>query len=374
MKYTNKMNNSVEIIVGTYEEIIIGYTVEKENNKYVLHQSFTNHTHCGSIRTLAISDRYVASGSTDETVKLFNLRSRTEVGSLIQQEGSINCLQFHQNSHLFSGSEDGTICIWKPGNWQCLKTLRGHKGSVVAISIHPSGKLALSTSKDRTLKTWNLIKGRAAFTTNIKAVADLIQWSPDGTKYAVVINHRVDIYSVKTAGIVHTIDFGRKVNALIFITATVLALGGEGENIEFHAANQKAIYCILPTKTNRIKSLNCIPSPDVKGQMWLISSSSDGNIKIWNFDLNNLDISPELVTQVSTGCRVICQDVYVKKFFQETEDGHELISEENTTKPDSDEEADDERQNNEQEEPTATIKRKREDSGNVNSKKKSKKL
>ena len=37
-----------------------------------------------------------------------------------------------------------------------------------AVTIHPSGKLALSVSKDKTLRTWNLLKGRAAYTTNIK--------------------------------------------------------------------------------------------------------------------------------------------------------------------------------------------------------------
>lgn len=341
------MENTVaEIIVGTYEKILIGYKVIKEDKKYVMQQSFTNHTHCGSIRSLAVSDRYVASGSTDETIKLFNLRSRTEVGSLIQQEGSINCLQFHQNSHLFSGSEDGTICIWKPGNWQCLKTLRGHKGSVTALSIHPSGKLALSSSKDRTLKTWNLIKGRAAFTTNIKAVAEPIRWSPDGTKYALVINHCVDIYSVKTAGIIHSIDFGRKVHTLIFLTATVLAIGGEGENIEFHAVHKKAIFCILPTGTSRIKSLSCMQSPDAEDHLWLISSSSDGTIQIWNCELSQLDRIPELVTRASTGCRIICQGVYIKKISIEAKNEEEASTEINASnykeeKPDPENSQDD---------------------------------
>ena len=38
--------------------------------------------------------------------------------------------------------------------------LSGHKEAITSISIHPSGKLALSVSKDNTLKLWNLVQGK----------------------------------------------------------------------------------------------------------------------------------------------------------------------------------------------------------------------
>lgn len=97
---------------------------------------------------------------------------------------------------MFSTSEDGTIAVWKAGSWECLRILKGHKyvfifilvkhlailayiladifvvsnfrGPVYHFAVHPSGKLGLSVSKDRTMKTWNLITMRCAYTTNIK--------------------------------------------------------------------------------------------------------------------------------------------------------------------------------------------------------------
>ena len=39
---------------------------------------------------------------------------------------------------------------------------------MTGLAVHPSGKLALSVSKDKSLRTWNLIKGRKAYITNIK--------------------------------------------------------------------------------------------------------------------------------------------------------------------------------------------------------------
>lgn len=51
---------------------------------------------------------------------------------------------------------------------KCEKTLRGHRGGVVGLAVHPSGKLALSVGRDGTLRTWNLIKGRKAYITKLK--------------------------------------------------------------------------------------------------------------------------------------------------------------------------------------------------------------
>ena len=42
------------------------------------------------------------------------------------------------------------------------------------LSVHPSGVLALSVSKDKTLKTWSLITGRAVHTVNLQSLPDLL--------------------------------------------------------------------------------------------------------------------------------------------------------------------------------------------------------
>ena len=41
--------------------------------------------------------------------------------------GTITCLAFCKGSHMLSGSQDGTICIWECKTWECLKVLKGHR-------------------------------------------------------------------------------------------------------------------------------------------------------------------------------------------------------------------------------------------------------
>ena len=56
--------------------------------------------------------------------------------------------------------------------WQCMKTLRGHRGEVYSVAVHGTGVLALSTSHDGTLRLWDLVKGRTTFMSKLEEVAE----------------------------------------------------------------------------------------------------------------------------------------------------------------------------------------------------------
>lgn len=118
---------------------------------------------------------------------------------------------------MFSSSQDGTVCIWDTRNWECLKTLRGHSGPINCISIHPSGKMLLSVSKDKTLRTWNLIKGRCAYITNLKIVADFVLWAPNGRDFLVITDHKIDVYNITLGGVCLSIDHSKRVNSVVFL-------------------------------------------------------------------------------------------------------------------------------------------------------------
>ena len=90
----------------------------------------------------------------------------------------INAMTFYDKKHLITCAEDGKVCILKTGTWNVEKTLLKHTQGVIDVAVHPSGKMALTIGKDRKLITWNLIKGRSAFVTNIKEIADFVRWSP----------------------------------------------------------------------------------------------------------------------------------------------------------------------------------------------------
>ncbi|XP_053394619.1 p21-activated protein kinase-interacting protein 1-like [Mercenaria mercenaria] len=298
----------MELVVGTYDEVILGFRVVEVGSGLQVEASFTDHSHAGCVKCVAISGKGVlASGSTDETIRLLNIRKQKELGSLVHHNGTVTSLEFHKG-FLFSTSEDKTLCLWKTFTWECLRTFKGHKAATDCVSVHPSGKLALTVGRDRALHTWNLITGRSAFITNLKQVAHIVKWSPDGDKYAIVIGNTVNIYSVETAEVVLTVKADAHINSLVYLNNDVCCYGGEGGSVIFHNVTDDKRLHTCETGANRVKSF-CISShkfQEVAECKILCTASSDGVIKLYKIIENQKKINTELLIEHSTGFRVTC--------------------------------------------------------------------
>lgn len=300
-----------EIIVGTNEEFILGYEVTTDKDgKVHLKQSFADHSHTGSVRQVAITDKFLASGSTDEVIRIFDLHTRTSVGFIMEHCGTITDLAFHGSKYLFSAAEDGNICIFQKDKWKCEKTFQAHDGGVTSLAVHPTGKLALSVGRDKKLRTWNLINGMRAYITNIKTVADSVHWSPPGTHYLLVKGSCVDVYEVASGQVTHSVDFKECVRSLIFVTDDIIAVGGEGKNVCLYDIKTEIELFQWTAHSMRVKSLHLIPQ-EAAERLWLVSASSDGTIKVWGLELLSLSSAPKLLGEVDTTCRITCMDIYL---------------------------------------------------------------
>lgn len=103
-----------EILLGTYEAFILGYKVHEEaSGDPELRTSFANHAHSASVRSIAAGDKFLITSGADENVKIFNLRNRTEHGTLTHSDGCLNAMTFYDRRHLVTASEDNNICILK---------------------------------------------------------------------------------------------------------------------------------------------------------------------------------------------------------------------------------------------------------------------
>lgn len=62
--------------------------------------------------------------------------------------------------YLASGSRDKTIKLWEVRSGKCVITLVGHDNWVTDVVFHPNGRLLLSVSDDKSLRVWDLHSGR----------------------------------------------------------------------------------------------------------------------------------------------------------------------------------------------------------------------
>src|ERR1700722_7449290 len=125
-------SQSFKVIAGSYEKLLYGLagTVTGTSTKYTINLQpiFIFPAHISCIKAVASSPdgaKWLATGSADEIIKVWDLRRRKEVGGLMHHEGmhtrltthfathrrhsgSITSLTFPSRSHLLSASEDGT--------------------------------------------------------------------------------------------------------------------------------------------------------------------------------------------------------------------------------------------------------------------------
>ncbi|XP_064628306.1 E3 ubiquitin-protein ligase TRAF7-like [Lineus longissimus] len=75
-------------------------------------------------------------------------------GTFVGHQGPVWCLCVH-GDYLFSGSSDKTIKTWDlSANYKCLRTMEGHTGIVLALTVF--GNRLYSGSQDTTIMVWDM--------------------------------------------------------------------------------------------------------------------------------------------------------------------------------------------------------------------------
>lgn len=106
--------------------------------------------------------------------------------------------------------------MWRVHDWVCVHVLGGHKEAINDIAVHPSGKLALSVSKDNTMKLWNLVHGRCGFTRRLKGSADRVAWDATGEHYLLLANGTVQVYAAADNSCLTTLVHPCRVSQALF--------------------------------------------------------------------------------------------------------------------------------------------------------------
>ncbi|NJM74128.1 MAG: WD40 repeat domain-containing protein [Scytonema sp. RU_4_4] len=150
----------------------------QERNRLIGHQSYIN------VATFSPDGEIIASGSTDDTIKLWSREGKLLKTLNTNLSGTIS-ISFSPDSKLFvTGSFDSVIRLWSRDG-QLLKNFpQKHADRVSAISFSPDGQMIASGSRDKTIKLWSrdgqLIKTLSGHNKSVMGVS----FSPNGQMIA----------------------------------------------------------------------------------------------------------------------------------------------------------------------------------------------
>ena len=212
------------LIAGSYERFIWGFSLKTLNtNSFSLKPLFSYPSHAGPIKCVALSGHVAVSGGADDTIKIYDLSSSAEIGSLTDfNGGAVTATSFYTPTslsfpkNLITGSDSGVVGIYDTDPFIHLKSVKKifKKGAGIGdLAVHPSGRLALTVGRgDPSLAIVNLVRGRRSFVCKIDNEASVVQYSLEsGSLFFMAAGESVTVHSSEDAREVSRIVAEKKV-------------------------------------------------------------------------------------------------------------------------------------------------------------------
>jgi WD40 repeat protein len=226
--------------------------------------------------------RTLASGSYDNTIKLWDAASGELLRTLQGHGGYINSVAFSPDGRtLASGYSDKTIKLWDMASGQLLRTLHGHSYNVESVAFSPDGHTLASGSTDFTIKLWDAASGQLLRTIQGKSsIGDSVAFSPDGRTLASGGgDYSIRLWDASSGQLLRTLQ--GHTDMVVSVTFSpdgrTLASGSADNTIKLWDAASGQLLRTLQGHSNSVWSVAF--SPDGRT---LASGSWDKTIKLWD--------------------------------------------------------------------------------------------
>jgi WD40 repeat protein len=277
----------------------------------------------GTVNSITISPdgKYALSGSSDKTLKLWDLASGKEIRTFAGHSKSVDSVAIVPDGMyvLFGSHNYNKLNIWDITSGKEIRTFT--TGGVRSVAISPDGKYALSVGNDNTLKLWHLASGKEIRTFTGHSYVSSVAISPD-SKYALSGSYSNTLKLWDLAS-------GKEIRTFTGHSESVysVAISPDGKYV-LSGSSDKTVKLWDIASGEEIRTFtghsggvaSVAISPDGK---YILSGSSDKTIKLWDLasgkevrtftghseNVRSVAISPDGKYALSSGERLKLWDV-----------------------------------------------------------------
>jgi WD40 repeat protein/energy-coupling factor transporter ATP-binding protein EcfA2 len=266
-----------------YDRVVMN-TLQKLLNRKSEHNRLLGHNMRVTSVSFSRDGRTLASGSRDNTIKLWNIRTGKEIRTLQGHNSRVSSVSFSRDGKtLASGSDDKTIKLWNVETGQEIRTFKGHNSIVYSVSFSRDGKTLASGSDDKTIKLWNVETGQEIRTfKGHNGSVFSVSFSPDGKTLATSSgDNTIKLWNVETGQEIRTLSGHNSfVYSVNFSSDGKTLVTGSGDNtIKLWNVETGQEIRTLSGHNSFVRSVSF--SSDGKT---LATGSGDKTIKLWNIE------------------------------------------------------------------------------------------
>ncbi|MEH1951676.1 MAG: AAA-like domain-containing protein [Nostoc sp.] len=265
-------------------------------------KTLTGHTKGVNSVSFSPNGKILASASSDNTVRLWDIATGKEIKTFTGHTKGVNSVSFSPDSKILaSANSDNTVKLWDTTTGKQIKTLTGQTNPVIGISFSPNGKILATASSDRTVKLWDITTDKLLKTFEGHADGvNNVSFSPNGKILASASSDRtVKLWDITTGKLIKTLEgHAEGVNDISFSpNGKILASASSDRTVKLWDITTGKLLKTFQGHTSRVNKISFSPNGKI-----LASASSDRTVKLW-------DTTTGKEIQTLTGHTNIVQDV-----------------------------------------------------------------
>lgn len=237
----------------------------------------------------------LASGSSDNTIKLWDLQSGMMTHTLTGHRNDVNVVAFSPDGSLLaSASDDHTVKLWDPHTGSQGATLKAHHEGIKCIAFSPDGTMLASKDYENgIIAVWDTKTG------NLRQEIDRVDWvetivfSPDGKSM---------FWDDDTGGRIYSWDLrsnwfsdltiSSRSSQLIFSPDGTTLASAAGSSIKLYDAKTRRLRRMIPVSDDEIYVIAYSPDGRTLASSSGVSSMDyvqESTIKFWDSQSGKLE-------------------------------------------------------------------------------------